>query len=196
MFGLYCTFNLRSIVGVLTRTLFWLVAGAVCFVSLPFAAFSLEKQYRTRESFYISPLARSKTAVYLRSDSFGKGFFGASRNGGRRHKGLDLLSGIGDPIAASKSGRVTFSGEDKGYGYLVEIAHPDGLFTRYAHLSELRVKVGEWVSAGSVVGLSGRTGNANDRRIRPHLHFEIRYADSALNPTRGLLDPTITVLNG
>lgn len=180
----------------LTRTFFWLAAGAICFAALPLAAHSVSRQYQTTEPYYVSPLARSKTALYLRSDSFGKGFFGASRNGGRRHKGLDLLAGIGDPIAASKSGRVTFSGEDKGYGYLVEIAHPDGLFTRYAHLSELQAQEGEWVSIGRVIGLSGRTGNANDRRIRPHLHFEIRYSDAALNPTRGLLDPAISVLNG
>ncbi|HXV19281.1 MAG TPA: M23 family metallopeptidase, partial [Candidatus Omnitrophota bacterium] len=195
LFGPYCTFNLRSAAGVLTRTLFWIVAGLVFFASVPFAAFSLASQYRSQEPFYVSPLERSKTALYLRSDSFGKGFFGASRNGGRRHKGLDFLSGIGDPVVASKSGRITFSGEDKGYGYLVEIAHPDGLITRYAHLSKLQVGMGEWVPVGRVIGLSGRSGNANDRRIRPHLHFEIRYSDSALNPGRGLLDPAIKVLN-
>lgn len=96
------------------------------------------------------------------------------------------------PIYASKSGRIAFAGEGKGYGKYVEIAHPDGRSTRYAHLSELCCQRGDWVALGRVIGVSGKTGNASNRHIRPHLHFEIRHLGKSVNPA-GLMDPAVVL---
>jgi murein DD-endopeptidase MepM/ murein hydrolase activator NlpD len=120
--------------------------------------------------------------VKLRRDSFGKGYFGASRDGGRQHEGVDLAVDIKMPVYAAKSGRVVFAGVGKGYGKYVEISHPDGHSTRYAHLSELCCQKGDWVIRGCVIGVSGRTGNAANPKIHPHLHFEIRKQGKPLDP--------------
>ena len=99
---------------------------------------------------------------------------------GRMHKGIDIANNVGTPIHAAKSGLITFSGwSSGGYGYMVEIAHPDGSKTRYAHNSRLLVKKGQLVPQGSKISLMGSTG----RSTGPHLHFEIRRAGgAALDP--------------
>lgn len=167
----------------------WPVMGFILFLSIPVLIFYEQYDFNLKEPYYTSPITTSSEILHLRNDSFGKGFFGAPRNGGRMHAGIDLESPVAGLVLASKSGRVTFSGEDVGYGNYIELRHPDGLTTRYAHLSELKVKDGEWVSQGHMIGASGRTGNAVHPRIRPHLHFEIRYRNQPLNPSLGLLDP-------
>jgi murein DD-endopeptidase MepM/ murein hydrolase activator NlpD len=165
------------------------------FLSLPTLYFSETASWAAKEPFYAAPVTPSGQTLFLRSDSFGKGFFSANRNGGRRHKGIDLKTPLGQPIFASKSGRVTVADFDKGgYGNYLEISHPDGLRTRYAHLAAMRVQKGQWVQMGQIVGLCGRTGNADDARIIPHLHFEIRYQNHALNPTDQLLDPVLKIV--
>jgi len=93
---------------------------------------------------------------------------------------------------AAKSGRVVFAGRDNGYGNIIEIRHPDGLWTRYAHLSELFVREGDWVTQRQAIGKSGKTGNASNPKISPHLHFEIRGKGQALNPVV-FLDPQLKI---
>ena len=139
------------------------------------------------------PILTSSDTALLRNDEYGKGYFGASRDGGRTHEGLDLILAVGDPVFASKSGRVTQVKDVKGYGKWVEIHHPDGLFSRYAHLSTQEVREGQWVSIHQVIGAAGKTGNAKSPKIMPHLHFEIRNNTKALDPSGGLLDPSITI---
>ena len=99
---------------------------------------------------------------------------------GRMHKGIDIANNVGTPIHASKGGLITFSGWSRGgYGYMVEISHPDGSSTRYAHNSRLLVKKGQLVPQGTKISLMGSTG----RSTGPHLHFEIRRATgAALDP--------------
>ena len=98
---------------------------------------------------------------------------------GRMHKGIDIANNTGTPVVAARDGIVSFSGWKGAYGYLVEIAHSDGEFTRYAHNSRLLVKKGQVVPRGSRISLMGSTG----RSTGPHLHFEIRRAGgAALNP--------------
>jgi murein DD-endopeptidase MepM/ murein hydrolase activator NlpD len=169
------------------------VFGAAIFLSFPTLTSYSIYLFSQREPFYGSPVVKDSNKVRIRSDAYGKGYFGASRNGGRIHKGIDLITEVGQPIFAAKSGRVIASGDAKGYGLCVDILHPDGLWTRYAHLSSLGVKMGDWVSKGQVLGNSGKTGNASNPRIIPHLHFEIRSQDNALNPSQNLLDPSILV---
>jgi len=148
--------------------------------------------YKHSEPFFLCPLKTLTNSVSLRNDSYGGGRFGASRNGRRIHEGIDLAVPVGQPVFSSKSGRVTVAGENKGYGRYVELLHPDGYRTRYAHLSAIETREGEWVGKNQRIGFSGKTGNADNIRITPHLHFEIRNKQTAVNP-KGLLDPSITI---
>jgi len=88
---------------------------------------------------------------------------------GRMHEGVDLAAGAGSPVVAAAVGRVTSAGWEGGYGKMVEISHGGGLVTRYAHLSSIKVNVGQPVSERELIGLAGATGNASG----PHLHFEV-----------------------
>ena len=99
---------------------------------------------------------------------------------------------VGHPVTASKSGRVSFAGIDKGYGWYAELRHPDGRLTRYAHLSGVAVSEGEWVNVGQKLGLAGKSGNADDPKILPHLHFEVRESGRAVDPL-GFFDPSLIV---
>jgi LysM repeat protein len=99
---------------------------------------------------------------------------------GRMHKGIDVANNVGTPIMAAKEGQVSFAGwHEGGYGYLVEIAHPDGSRSLYAHNSRLLVSKGDAVSQGQVISQMGSTG----RSTGPHLHFEIH------PPGRGATNP-------
>ena len=75
-----------------------------------------------------------------------------------------------------------------GYGVLVIIDHPGGWETRYGHLFKTAViKRSQWVRQGDMIGLVGKTGNANTRGIIPHLHFEIRYRGKCIDPAKELV---------
>ena len=94
------------------------------------------------------------------------------------HAGLDFRGPVGAPIYAAAKGKVSFAGRKSGYGNCIEISHGNGLMTRYAHMSAFRAKVGQEVAAGDVIGAIGSTG----RSTGPHLHFEVRINDRAVNP--------------
>jgi murein DD-endopeptidase MepM/ murein hydrolase activator NlpD len=97
---------------------------------------------------------------------------------GAMHTGLDFRGAVGSPIHAAANGRVSFVGQRSGYGNVVEVSHGNGLLTRYAHMSAFRARVGEGVQAGDIIGLIGSSG----RSTGPHLHFEVRINDRAVNP--------------
>jgi murein DD-endopeptidase MepM/ murein hydrolase activator NlpD len=94
------------------------------------------------------------------------------------HSGIDFKGAIGSPIFAAAEGRVTFAGRKGGYGNTVEVTHANGMLTRYAHLSRIDVRPGQPVAAGATLGGLGSTG----RSTGPHLHFEVRVNDRAVNP--------------
>jgi murein DD-endopeptidase MepM/ murein hydrolase activator NlpD len=94
------------------------------------------------------------------------------------HSGIDFKGAIGSPIFAAAKGRVTFAGRKGGYGNTVEVTHANGMLTRYAHLSRIDVWPGQLVAAGATLGGLGSTG----RSTGPHLHFEVRVNDRAVNP--------------
>jgi murein DD-endopeptidase MepM/ murein hydrolase activator NlpD len=96
------------------------------------------------------------------------------------HEGVDLGAPPGTPVKATGDGTVTWAGWRDRYGMLVEIEHGMGIKTRYAHLSRVLVKVGEHVARGANVGLVGETG----RTTGPHLHYEVRIGDQAVNPMK------------
>lgn len=98
------------------------------------------------------------------------------------HTGLDFRAGTGDPVRATANGKVASSGSAGGYGRMVEIDHGNGLSTRYGHLSEINVKVGDQIRIGQVIGAVGSTG----RSTGPHLHYETRIDGEAVDPQKFL----------
>lgn len=98
------------------------------------------------------------------------------------HTGLDFRAATGDPVRVTANGRVVSAGWSGGYGRMIEVDHGNGLSTRYGHLSEINVKVGEIVKIGQVVGLVGSTG----RSTGPHLHYETRIEGEAVDPQKFL----------
>lgn len=99
---------------------------------------------------------------------------------GRQHKGVDVANSTGTPIYAAAPGVVEKAGWNKGgYGNLVEIRHPDGTITRYAHNSKILARQGQQVQQGETIALMGSTGHSTG----PHTHFEIRPSGKdAVNP--------------
>lgn len=98
--------------------------------------------------------------------------------GTRMHEGTDMAGAYGTPIYATADGVITHAGWDSGYGRLVKIKHDFGVETRYAHLSQIRVEVGQRVSRGERIGDMGNSG----RSTGTHLHYEIRLSGDAINP--------------
>jgi murein DD-endopeptidase MepM/ murein hydrolase activator NlpD len=98
------------------------------------------------------------------------------------HTGLDFRASMGDPVRATANGKVESAGWSGGYGRMVEIDHGNGLSTRYGHLSEIDVKVGDNIKIGQVIGAVGSTG----RSTGPHLHYETRIDGEAVDPQKFL----------
>ncbi|MEY8834677.1 DUF5930 domain-containing protein [Phaeobacter italicus] len=111
--------------------------------------------------------------------SSGFGYRRDPKTGGRRlHKGADFAGRTGTDIYATADGVVTHAGWQSGYGKLVTIKHAFGIETKYAHNSNLRVKVGQRVSRGDHIADMGNTG----RSTGTHLHYEVRVNGQPVNP--------------
>ncbi|NPU63780.1 peptidoglycan DD-metalloendopeptidase family protein [Bradyrhizobium sp. 83012] len=98
------------------------------------------------------------------------------------HTGLDFRAATGDPVRVTANGKVVNAGWAGGYGRMVEVDHGNGLSTRYGHLSEINVKIGQQVKIGDIVGEVGSTG----RSTGPHLHYETRIDGEAVDPQKFL----------
>jgi murein DD-endopeptidase MepM/ murein hydrolase activator NlpD len=103
---------------------------------------------------------------------------------GAFHPGLDISTRRHEPVLATAEGLVVKSGWSGDYGKAVEIAHTTGYTTIYGHLDVILVAEGQHVRRGERVGLVGSTG----RSTGPHLHYEVRKNDQALNPLEYILD--------
>jgi len=101
---------------------------------------------------------------------------------GKMHEGIDISVGTGTPVRAAAGGTVIYAGWLGGYGNLVVVDHGGGLSTAYAHNSSLPVGQGASVDAGTVIALSGNTGDSSG----PHVHFEVRVNGSAVDPLQYL----------
>ncbi len=128
--------------------------------------------FKMREPTFAVPLA-VEAPLQIRKDPYGSGEFGAHRSGGRRHRGVDLTAPVGTEVWAAKSGRVAIGRLKNGLGRYVEVHHPDGWRTRYAHLNQIAVRDGQRIGRGQLLGTVGKTGNARRRLIQSHLHFEV-----------------------
>ena len=98
------------------------------------------------------------------------------------HAGIDLVAPKGTPIRATADGVVSFAGKKGGYGNFILLNHAYGFETAYGHLSGYKVKKGEYVYKGNIIGYVGSTG----RSTGAHLHYEIRYLNKWLNPAKYL----------
>jgi murein DD-endopeptidase MepM/ murein hydrolase activator NlpD len=97
---------------------------------------------------------------------------------GRPHGGIDFAIDVGEPIYAVFDGVIRVAQVNGGYGKMVLIRHYNNLETLYGHLNEIKVKVGQIVKAGDVIGYSGNTGFSTG----PHLHFECRCLYQTFDP--------------
>lgn len=95
-----------------------------------------------------------------------------------KHNGIDIDLNKGDKVAAAFDGMVRIAKRCGGFGNVVIIRHYNGLETVYGHLSKIKVKPGQVVVAGQVVGLGGSTGHSTGT----HLHFEVRFKGVPMNP--------------
>jgi murein DD-endopeptidase MepM/ murein hydrolase activator NlpD len=100
------------------------------------------------------------------------------------HKGLDIATRIGTPIIAPADGLVVFAGREGNFGRMVAINHGYNLMTRYGHLHKFRVRKGQHVKRGQVIGEVGNTG----RCTGPHLHYEVLLNGVPVNPLRYILN--------
>jgi len=101
---------------------------------------------------------------------------------GRMHAGIDIAADVGTPVFAAADGVVEYSEWNSGgYGNLIEVRHPDGSMTRYAHLNRSLVQEGQKVKQGEQIAEMGSTGYSTG----PHLHFEVHPASA----DGGAVDP-------
>ena len=110
--------------------------------------------------------AREKWVPAIAGAAFTSGF---GWRWGKMHEGNDFGTPVGTPVHSMSTGTITFAGWEGGYGNKVEITYWDGTTSVYGHLSSIRVSVGQQVTPGEVVALSGNTGHSTG----PHLHLEI-----------------------
>jgi murein DD-endopeptidase MepM/ murein hydrolase activator NlpD len=102
------------------------------------------------------------------------------------HKGIDIAADVGEPVHAIADGDVIYAGNGlRGYGNVVILRHDRNMSSLYAHNSELKVRQGDHVRQGALISLLGSTG----RSTGPHVHFEIREGDRAINPRSVLPKP-------
>ncbi len=100
------------------------------------------------------------------------------------HKGIDIAADQGTSIRSPASGVVSYAGIDEGYGKHISIDHGHGIVTRFAHCSQIYVKVGQRVRRGDVIAAVGSTG----RSTGPHLHYEVRLNGVPVNPEKYILE--------
>ncbi|MFG2983343.1 M23 family metallopeptidase [Streptomyces sp. NPDC048258] len=132
-------------------------------------------------------------AKYTLSATFGKG----GSMWSHKHSGQDFAVPVGTPVKAAAAGTVVKAGPNGGgdgpaYGNAIVIKHANNTYSQYAHLSKIKVRIGQKVAVNQNVALSGNTGNSSG----PHLHFEIRTTPnygSAVNPVAFLRNAGVTI---
>ena len=138
------------------------------------AVLHLGMKGRGQDSGILMPVPGGRiTSEYgIRADPF---------HGSKRfHEGIDIAAPHGSTIQAIGSGQVIFSGVHQGYGKVVAVKHAGDITTLYAHCWALRVKVGDLVEHGTVLGFVGDSGRATG----PHLHLEVRVGGTSVDPSR------------
>lgn len=119
----------------------------------------------TPEGAFITPVEGTVTSNY-------------GQRGRNFHHGIDIAAPRGTRVEAAKDGKVVFRGRKKKFGKLVVIDHGGGVKTYYAHLSSFKVRKGNRVKRGQLIGKVGKTGRATGH----HLHFEMRVSGRSVDP--------------
>ncbi len=109
----------------------------------------------------------------------------------RNHKGIDLAAPTGTPVYATADGIVGRAERFGSYGNYIQIEHGGEMETRFAHLSGYAVSAGDRVRKGDLIGYVGTTG----RSTGPHLHYEVRVAGEAVDPTPYMTGEQLAVSN-
>jgi murein DD-endopeptidase MepM/ murein hydrolase activator NlpD len=142
-------------------------------LSIITSSYSSKKVHPSKKNSLVFPVASKKAVV--------GSYWGASREGGRRHKGIDIFARKGTPVVAVSDGVVTYVGNGGKGGKCVWVKSADHPWTAYyAHLDKQKVHAGQAVKKGQVLGTVGNTGNAHS--TPSHLHFGIYNDGSAVNP--------------
>ncbi|MGP1458177.1 MAG: LysM peptidoglycan-binding domain-containing M23 family metallopeptidase [Treponema sp.] len=134
----------------------------------------------TQRAFFLDSSIRMPLKKAVVSSAFG---YRVSPVYGRWkfHKGIDLAAPEGEPVFACKSGTVSLCVHGNAiFGNYIVINHGGGMTSTYAHLSQIRVKKGDSVNGGAIIGNVGKTGAATGS----HLHFEIRLNGAAQDPAK------------
>lgn len=126
------------------------------------------------------PLAAPLDQFYLAS-KFGRRIDPITRRAAV-HEGLDMAAALRSPVLATAPGKVVFAGWKGAYGRMVEIDHGLGIHTRYAHMHQISVEVGDEVDYREKIGLLGSSG----RSTGPHVHYEVRMNGRPLDPANFL----------
>jgi len=134
-----------------------------------------------RGALEVAPIHRPLDGITRMSSNFGNRKDPFTK-GKAFHSGIDFPAPSGTVVLSAGYGKVTFVGKKSGYGNVVEVTHGAGLVTRYAHLSGFIAKEGQTVQTGTPIARVGSTG----RSTGPHLHFEVRRKDQAVDPGRYL----------
>lgn len=156
---------------------------ALCLIAGGCGLFQVKRDEVQREGPPPAPPAHAALRFLWPVEGHVTSSFGA--RGRSVHQGIDIRAPAGAPIRAVEAGRVVYSGRMRGYGHLVRIEHAGGVTTVYGHNEVNLVRVGDEVRRGDVVARVGVTGNA----AAPHLHFEVREQDRAVNPLSRLPQP-------
>jgi len=98
------------------------------------------------------------------------------------HRAVDIACGYTE-IYASAEGIVIFAGWDGGYGKTIAISHPNGSITRYSHLSEFKISLGQQVIQGEVIGIQGKSGEVRGK-TGIHLHYEVWINGKKVDPLK------------
>jgi murein DD-endopeptidase MepM/ murein hydrolase activator NlpD len=150
--------------------------------AVEYRAAQLEKELQVYESVLRERVPSAAPVEGRITDGFG--VRGNPFGGGSSefHSGQDIAASWGMPVVAAGSGTVILAGPQSGYGQLVVIDHGNGLTTHYGHLSRIEAVPGQQIARGEQLGRVGSTG----RSTGPHLHYEVRINDAAVNPRRYL----------
>lgn len=164
------------------RALFFIFVPLATLITIVSYEPALIAVHKLREPYFGYPVKDESGRLVIRNDTMGDGAFGTKRRNGRSHAGIDIQAPVGTPVYASKSG-IAFCGDiPTGYGRYVMIYHPDGFQTFYGHLINWGICPIKKVHKGELIGFVGRTGNAANKAVQAHLHFEIRKDGEPQNP--------------
>jgi murein DD-endopeptidase MepM/ murein hydrolase activator NlpD len=162
------------------------IGGPETVVALDKAADHLEREVRhINDRLHSNILRLASIPRGLPVNGYVTDGFGMRRNpfngeGREVHEGLDIAVDFGTPVTATADGLVIYAAPHAGYGNLVIVYHSNGITSRYGHLSRISVEAGQRVKRGDQIGNVGSTG----RSTGPHVHYEIRENDQAVDPLR------------